>query len=744
MAHKQQQDFFTSVKNKFPHLFNNIKVLDIGSLDINGNNRHLFENSEYIGLDLDEGPNVDVVCKAHIYKPDFKFNVVISGECFEHDIFYDKTILNMVELLEDNGIMIFSCASTGRPEHGTIKTSPENAPFLLKFGEEWGNYYKNIDELDVRKVIDVDSIFSNYEFIYQEETCDLYFWGIKKKCETSILVVNLNNLEYTKNCIEDLKKQDYPFNLTVIDQNSYELDTKSYFLLLNSGINLRKFNFIQNNENIPLNHLWNDFVKNSNTKYICLLNNDVRLSPNFISSAIKVLEKESNVGFVNHVSNNKDYMEWSDILNYKIIETPYRQGWDLFFRKECYSTIPNGLEFFYGDDYLYSKLYSSNMKGAYILNSPMIHYERSTTIEKGGRRDCSFDNYFFNLIDLEYKNLSFVEELSKWKPEFEKIVERVYKSKRVYITHITEDYLEVALNLAKSIRIFSDIPLIIYCVNFNGDFIKLENVFIRNIELDLKERVENDYVYSDSGNFYINRDSERIFKILSAKTIAMEMALEEGWDEVCYLDSDCLATPIVDELFDWCDIIDDYPIATEGIHEYMVNIINGVQFGNPFEHTWPYPDNKLSLEWPLMNFLELNENQRGRYRTTGIMLMNQKCLQFIKTWKELCYILPKLVNLRRYAPYHEETIYNVLSWKKTNKGFPLCYVNLGEGIETVKHLYSSESKEGYLRWDDNDTSKNFYKIPDDKKYIKVLHGEKRKLEADIIIEYLNKIIKNNA
>jgi hypothetical protein len=320
--------------------------------------------------------------------------------------------------------------------------------------------------------------------------------------------------------------------------------------------------------------------------------------------------------------------------------------------------------------------------------------------------------------------------------------------KKTYITHVTRDYLEVALNLAKSVSLFSDLPLLVYCINLQEEdkqkFDEYKNVKLRNIDLDISERSSEDYTAVDSGNFYINRYSARIYNILCAKTIAMEMALEEGWEEVCYLDSDCLATPLVDELFNWVDIITDYPIATQGIHEYMIWIENGVQNGNPFAGgSWPYADNKLCLEWPLMSFLEVDENQRGTYRTTGIMLMNQKCLPFIKTWRELCFILPKLVNLRKYATYHEETVYNVLSWKKTNQGFPLCYVNLGEGLETVKHFYSDDAEEGKLRWDSNDISQNFYKIPDNKRDTKVLHGEKRTSEVDLILDYLTELNKNN-
>lgn len=556
----------------------------------------------------------------------------------------------------------------------------------------------------------------------------------------SVLIVNLNNLQFTKDCVIDLMSQDCNFNLTIIDQNSTEEGTKEYFSTLPSNIE-----FIQNESNTPLNNIWNWFVSKSNTPYICLLNNDVRIAPNFLSSAIQVLEKETSVGFVNHISNNKDYQEWSNELSYKIIETPYRQGWDPIFRKESYNQIPNELSFFYGDDYIYSKLYASGMKGAYVLNSPMIHFERSTTVEKGGQRDASPDGLFFNQLDLEFKNMSFVEELSKWKPEF---LELKSKSRKTYITHVTRDYLEVALNLAKSVSLFSDLPLLVYCINLQEEdkqkFDEYKNVQLRNIDLDISERTSEDYTSVDSGNFYVNRYSERIYNILCAKTIAMEMALEEGFDEVCYLDSDCLATPLVDELFNWMPIVTDYPIATQGIHEYMIWIENGVQHGNPFAGgSWPIADNKFCLEWPLMSFLEVGENERGSYRTTGIMLMNQKCLPFIKTWRELCFILPKLVNLKKYATYHEETIYNVLSWKKTNQGFPLCYVNLGEGLETVKHFYSDEAVEGKARWSNEDTSQNFYRIPDNKRDTKVLHGEKRTSEVNLILNYLVEINNNN-
>ena len=177
MAHPQQVSFLKSVQEKFPDKFKNCNVLDIGSLDINGSTRFLFENYEYTGVDLGEGKNVDVVCKGHEFKSNTKFNVVISTECFEHDMHYKETLKNCVEHLAPGGIFLFTCASTGRAEHGTRRTSPNDAPLLTG---EWSDYYKNLTAEDVKEVLDVNEIFSQCQFIYEPNHKDLYFWGIKK------------------------------------------------------------------------------------------------------------------------------------------------------------------------------------------------------------------------------------------------------------------------------------------------------------------------------------------------------------------------------------------------------------------------------------------------------------------------------------------------------------------------------------------------------------------------------------
>jgi SAM-dependent methyltransferase len=179
MAHLEQKQFFNKVKFNYPDKFKNCNVLDIGSLDINGNNRFLFENYKYIGVDIGPGNNVDVVSKGHEYKSDILFDVVISSECFEHDIHYIETIKNCINLTKPGGLFTFTCASTGRPEHGTKRTSPADSPFTAIL-DEWSDYYKNLTEDDIKEIVNFDEIFSEYGFEYNPNPGDLYFWGIKK------------------------------------------------------------------------------------------------------------------------------------------------------------------------------------------------------------------------------------------------------------------------------------------------------------------------------------------------------------------------------------------------------------------------------------------------------------------------------------------------------------------------------------------------------------------------------------
>lgn len=195
MAHPEQAQFCLSVKKKFPEYFkspdsNPLEILDVGSLDINGNNRYLFEgNYKYTGIDVGEGKNVDIVCKGHEFCPTIDipyvgenipklYNVVISTECFEHDQHWRETIKNCIRLTKYGGLFLFTCATTGRQEHGTSRTTPQDSPFTHTL---FNDYYMNLTEEDILSIKGFKESFEIYEFSTNNRTKDLYFYGIKKE-----------------------------------------------------------------------------------------------------------------------------------------------------------------------------------------------------------------------------------------------------------------------------------------------------------------------------------------------------------------------------------------------------------------------------------------------------------------------------------------------------------------------------------------------------------------------------------
>lgn len=175
--HDAQKAFCLRVQARFPEKFREVLVLDVGSLDVNGNNRYLFEGCTYVGIDVGDGPNVDVVSPLHQWISSGGFDTIISTECLEHDRHWPETLKAAVRLLKSHGLFLFTCASGDRKEHGTVRTDTYSSPLTCAISG-WENYYRNLFEKDVREALDVEEIFSAHEFDGNHE--DLYFWGVKR------------------------------------------------------------------------------------------------------------------------------------------------------------------------------------------------------------------------------------------------------------------------------------------------------------------------------------------------------------------------------------------------------------------------------------------------------------------------------------------------------------------------------------------------------------------------------------
>lgn len=100
------------------------KIIEVGSYDVNGSLRPLLESYEpekYVGVDIEKGPGVDVICNAENMIDKFgkeSFDVVISTELLEHVQNWKKVISNIKGVCMDGGIILITTRSKGFPYHG--------------------------------------------------------------------------------------------------------------------------------------------------------------------------------------------------------------------------------------------------------------------------------------------------------------------------------------------------------------------------------------------------------------------------------------------------------------------------------------------------------------------------------------------------------------------------------------------------------------------------------------------------
>jgi hypothetical protein len=175
--HNEAGVFLESAKIKYPSFFKNTNVVEFGSRQVCGSPRFLFENCNYVGVDVNPGECVDIVSLAHEYQHDGKADVVISTEMLEHDMFWQSSLMNMVNILRPSGLLMLTAGGLHRMPHSSCFTIPI----------EWENYYRNISVLDLVSVLKPDVLFSQCMIQYNDARnihgnigSDIYFYGIKR------------------------------------------------------------------------------------------------------------------------------------------------------------------------------------------------------------------------------------------------------------------------------------------------------------------------------------------------------------------------------------------------------------------------------------------------------------------------------------------------------------------------------------------------------------------------------------
>src|SRR5688572_15106366 len=145
--------------------------LDVGGADVNGSVRQQLPATTWNGLDIAPAPGVDIVADASdpawLTEIDYRFDLVIATELFEHTPVWAEIIANMAQALSPDGpqLLIATCASDGRPPHGARG----------EWGVPEGQFYGNVppDALRAR----LTEFFREVHVEYNPNPGDAYCWA---------------------------------------------------------------------------------------------------------------------------------------------------------------------------------------------------------------------------------------------------------------------------------------------------------------------------------------------------------------------------------------------------------------------------------------------------------------------------------------------------------------------------------------------------------------------------------------
>ena len=138
------------------------KVLEIGSQDVNGSVRRLFDECRVCyGIDVINGKGVDEVIDARYYDGEDTFDIVVSTEAMEHEESPYVIVDCARRALKHGGLFIVTAAGEGRAPHkadGTLGDPIENGEWYRNITQDhmesmlygWRDIYVDVLGTDIR------------------------------------------------------------------------------------------------------------------------------------------------------------------------------------------------------------------------------------------------------------------------------------------------------------------------------------------------------------------------------------------------------------------------------------------------------------------------------------------------------------------------------------------------------------------------------------------------------------------
>ena len=284
------------------------------------------------------------------------------------------------------------------------------------------------------------------------------------------------------------------------------------------------------------------------------------------------------------------------------------------------------------------------------------------------------------------------------------------KYDRAFVLYATESYHGTVSACVKSLRTASDIPVIVYMLN--------SDLNVEGAEITVNWNCTD---VNPNQNDFIDRTSSDVYKVLMQRPAIVKDALHYA-HTVAYVDSDSIATEYVNDIFKYYHEQSTYPYFVEGVYEYFMSNGRGYVTDRKNLHN--------SLEAPACKLFGVDQSVRKEYRQTGYFVAGKHAIKFLEEWEWMCNHPDVIKNPQYYAPYHEETLANVLLWKhKFLDGLPYCYIN--QKFDTLRPFESKDFSGD--RW-----LADWSRLPETKERLLFYHGEKNPENMNRMIELISK------
>lgn len=113
--HPAVRGFVEAWAQALPHP---VRVLDVGSRNVNGTVRDLFPTAEYVGIDRRPGSGVDIVADGTTWQSPSSFDLVLCLEVLEHHPNPSALCRNLIANARPGGVILITAAGPDRPPHG--------------------------------------------------------------------------------------------------------------------------------------------------------------------------------------------------------------------------------------------------------------------------------------------------------------------------------------------------------------------------------------------------------------------------------------------------------------------------------------------------------------------------------------------------------------------------------------------------------------------------------------------------